>query len=125
MFLDISKPFLEVVRGDTFYLPIALNSGTREYFEPYLLDKDDALYIGIMRPGQPFEDAIIRCKLDQCSPRDSFGNSIFKLTHDDTKNLEPGKYYITIKFVSGEDVTTLTDQKLFYVTGSTTCCRGV
>jgi hypothetical protein len=124
MLLDISKSYLELVRGDTFCLPLCLNAGTREWFEPYVLGKEDAIYIGITKPGQPFEEATVRSKLDMHSRRDSFGNTVFKLSHEETKHLEPGKYYITIKFVSGFDVTTLIDQKLFYVTGTPTCCRG-
>ena len=124
MLIDINKSYLEVVRGDTFYMPLVLNSGTREYFEPYVLGNCDHLYIGIMKPGQPFEHATVRCALDCHSPRDSFGNSVFKLNHEDTKNLEPGKYYMTIKFVHNDDVTTLINQKLFYVTGSPPHCEG-
>lgn len=122
MLLDINKSYLELVRGDTFNMPLPLNCGSREYFQPYALGTSDYLFIGIMRPGQPFEEAVVRCKLDCHSPRDAFGNSIFRLTHEDTKNLEPGKYYITIKFVNNDDVITLVDQKLFFITGSNVCC---
>jgi hypothetical protein len=124
MLLDISKPYLELVRGDTFRMPLYLNAGTRECFEPYTISNDDVIYIGITKPGQPFEVATVRCKLDIHSEFDASGNLLFVLSHDETKNLEPGKYYITIKFVSDSIVTTLVDQKLLYVTGTPTCCGG-
>lgn len=118
MILDTNKITFEVVRGDTFYLPLELNSGTREHPKEYRLQGNDKLYIGIMLPGQPFENAVIRVSLDRNSPRDNYGNTLLYLSHTNTSCLEPGKYYISIKFVSGRNVTTLVDQKLFFVTGT-------
>lgn len=118
MILDTRKITFETVRGDTFYLPLELNSGTREYPIEYKLTGDDKVYIGITTPGQPFEEATIRITLDANSPRDKYGNTLMYLTHNDTKDLEPGKYYLTIKFVSDGNVTTLIDQKVFFITGT-------
>ena len=77
MILDIDKITLELVRGDTFELPLPINCGSREEFIPYFLSPDDFLYIGIMKPSQPFEHAEVRAMLDCRSPKDSFGNVIF------------------------------------------------
>jgi hypothetical protein len=118
LILDTNKITFEVVRGDTFYLPLELNSGTRERPKAYKLQGNDRLYVGIMSPGQSFENATVRTTLDASSPKDGYGNTLLFLNHNDTKNLEPGKYYISIKLVSDGNVTTLVDQKLFFVTGT-------
>lgn len=118
MILDTSKITFEVVRGDTLCLPLKLNSSTRESPEEYRLQGNDKLYVGITFPGQAFEDATIRVTLDRNSPRDNFGNTLLQLSSEATQCLEPGKYYISIKFVSGRNVNTLLDQKLFFVTGT-------
>ena len=122
MILDIDKITLELVRGDTFELPLPINCGSREEFIPYFLSPDDFLYIGIMKPSQPFEHAEVRAMLDCRSPKDSFGNVIFILQSCETEKLEPGKYYISVKLQSGNRVSTLIDNKIFFVTGSSHCC---
>lgn len=122
MLLDIDKITLELVRGDTFELSLPLNSGTREEFIPYFLQPDDFLYVGIMKPGQPFEHAEVRTCLNFRSPSDSFGNSRLVINAQDSALLEPGKYYISIKLKSKDIVTTLIDHKIFYVLGSNPCC---
>ena len=71
-----------------------------------------------MKPNQSFEDAQIRCMLNKDSEKDSAGNYIMKLSPEHTINIHPGKYYMTIKFVENEDVYTLIDSKLFFITGS-------
>jgi hypothetical protein len=118
MIIDLDKVTLEMVRGDTFSLPLELNEGSREYFKRYTLGDDEKLYIGIMKPNQSFENADIRCMLDNTCDKDSAGNVIFKLSPDHTINMNPGKYYFTIKYSNGNDVYTLVDNKLFYITGS-------
>lgn len=122
MLLDIDKITLEVVRGDTFQLTLPLNAGTREEFVPYRLNSCDFLYIGIMKPGQSFEHAEIRCALNFHSAQDAFGNPVFILQSHETAQLTPGKYYISIKYKHESTVQTLVDNKIFFVTGSNPCC---
>lgn len=118
MIVDITPTAFELVRGDTFILPLKLNSGTRLYPEQYTLQGDDTLYIGIMLPGQAFEESIIKCALNTHSPKDAEGNTIFRLDSVHTSDLEPGKYYISIKLVNDGVVTTLLNNQLFFITGS-------
>ena len=122
MILDIDKINLELVRGDTFKLPLPLNCGTREEFVPYFLQHNDFLYVGIMRPGQAFEDAEIRTALNYTSRTDAFGNPLLYISAEASCLVEPGKYYLSIKFKSNDEVTTLVDHKIFYVLGSHHCC---
>ena len=121
MILDLNKTTLEMVRGDTFILPLALNCGTRENFIQYSLQDNECLYIGIMKYNQPFEHAEIRCMLNKDSEIDSNGNYIMKLSPEHTVNMEPGKYYLSIKLSNGVDIYTLVDGKIFFITGSSPC----
>lgn len=118
MILDFTPTTFEMVRGDTFTLPLKLNQGNRLYYEQYQLQGNDKLYIGIMKPGESFENATIRCALDKNSARNENGDTIFKLNSVDTENLYPGKYYISIKLVRNGSVNTLVNDKLFFITGS-------
>ena len=122
MLLDIDKITLELVRGDTFELVLPLNSGTRENFIPYKLQPQDFLYVGIMKPDQPFEHAEVRTALNFASKKDNNGNPILYIHARDTALIEPGKYYLSIKFKSNDTVKTLVDHKIFYVLGSDPCC---
>ena len=121
MILDLDGTTLEMVRGDTFILPLQLNEGTRENFAQHKLSDDEYLYIGIMKPNQSFENAQIRCMLNKDSEKDSFGNYIMKLSPEHTVNMEPGKYYLSIKLSNGDATYTLVDSKIFFITGSNTC----
>ena len=122
MILDIDKITLELVRGDTFELSLPLNSGTRENFIKYVLQPEDFLYIGIMKPGQPFEHAEVRLALNAWCKTDANGYPVFEISANDSALLDPGKYYMSIKFKSGALVKTLVDHKIFYITGSNHCC---
>lgn len=118
MILDLDRTTLEMTRGDTFVLPLPLNRGSREYFEKHELTDNEYIYIGIMKPNQPFENASIRCMLDKDSEKDSQGNCVMRLSSEHTVNMNPGKYYLTVKFVRDSDVHTLIDSKIFYILGS-------
>ena len=118
MILDLDRTTLEMVRGDTFILPLKLNSGTRENFTQHILSDDECVYIGIMKPDQAFENAQIRCMLNKDSDKDIEGNLVLKLSHEHTVDMNSGKYYMTIKFADKKDVHTLVDSKLFFITGS-------
>lgn len=107
-----------LVRGDTFKLPIIINQGTQLDFNPYYLNENDALYIGITEPNQCFENAIIRKKMTSKDDKDGKGNLIFKLDSKDTQYLLPGKYYITIKLLSNNEVITILNEHLFNIIGT-------
>lgn len=123
MILELDKITLELVRGDTFYLPLRLNSGSLEAPVHYQLQSGEYLYIGIMRYNEPFEEAMVRGGVNYTTQENSSGDKIFKIDSDVTATLEPGKYYISIKYVDKEgNVETLIDHKLFYILGSPVPC---
>lgn len=105
-------------RGDSYILPIVINKGTQLKFEPYTLQEQDRLYIGIMQPNQSFEDAIVKKVYTEDDELDENGNILFKLSPRDTEYLMTGKYYISIKLKQFDTVTTILPMKEFWITGS-------
>ena len=108
-------------RGDTVRFPIVINQGTLEEPVRYDLQDRDELYISVAEPNQPFENALIRKKLDMNSLKDKYGYTLFCIDHDDTKCLTPGKYYYQIKLrkyntlYEQYDVMTIVGETLFWV----------
>jgi len=112
---------ITVSRGDTFELPIYINEGTKLNVKYRPLKPSERLYVGVMEPGQPFEDAIIRKVYNSDSVTDSDGNTLMIFNSIDTEYLKVGKYYYTIKLrellTDGtETVTTLVSPTLFWIT---------
>ena len=118
MILDFNNVTLEMVRGDTFVLPLELNCGTRENFVRHTIGDNEYLYVGIMKYNQSFECAEIRCMINKDSEKDTNGNVMLHLLPEHTVNLDPGKYYLTVKFSDGANIQTLVNDMLFFVTGS-------
>lgn len=108
----------EMIRGDSYTLPITINKGTQLDFEHYALSGHDRLYVGIMEPNQAFEDAIIRKVLTEDSTMNENGDVLFQLEPQDTEYLMTGKYYISIKLKQFDTVTTILPPKEFWITGS-------
>ena len=86
-------------RGDTFKFDLTLNDNASADGR-YHLKEDDALYLGIMDPHQPFEVALVRKKytVDDC---DDAGNLVIKIEPKDTLDLLPGTYYYAVKLKMG------------------------
>lgn len=80
-------------RGDSFDfdLTIDLDGESR-----YILTGEDALYFGIMKPHQKFEDALIKKKFTVVDT-DAMGNLSVSIFPEDTLDLHPGKYYYAVK----------------------------
>ena len=108
----------EIIRGDSYTLPVIINKGTQLDFERYTLSETDKLYVGIVEPNQSFENAIIKKVLTKNSEKTDDGDVIFKLTPQDTEYLMTGKYYITIKLKQLDEVTTILPAKEFWITGT-------
>ena len=118
--VSVSKDnIITLSRGDTVQFPIFLNIGSDLNPVRYDLHEFDELYLGIMEPNQPFENAIIRKKFNASSPKDHNGFTLLRLNHDDTKCLLPEKYYYQVKLrkynelYQDYDVMTVVDKTLF------------
>ena len=126
---DIINNIVVMTRGDTFTFDLTIYDDS-ESDGRYKLKGNDALYLGIMDPGQPFEVALVRKKftVDNC---DAMGNLVICLEPEDTIDLCPGTYYYAIKlkmdheFIdpitnepTGEyvnDVTTIVNKTKFFI----------
>lgn len=120
--VDLSKDgIITLSRGDTVQFPIFLNTGSDLEPVRYDLLEYDELYMAIMEPNQPFENAIVKKKFTMNSPKDQNGLTIIRLNHDDTKCLLPDKYFYQIKLrkynelYQDYDVMTVVDKTLFWI----------
>ena len=82
-------------RGDTFSFDFTISDENSPEGR-YILKNDDVLYLGLMDPHQPFENALVKKRYtkDDC---DEMGNLIIKFLPEDTLDLVPGVYYYSIK----------------------------
>lgn len=105
-----------VNRGDSYSLPITINQGNILYYNPYILQEGDVIYVGITEPGQAFENAIIKKVITH---NDAINDVyMFELLPQDTEYLMTGKYYIEMKLKHNDKVTTILTPKQFWITGT-------
>ena len=84
-----------ITRGDTYNFNLSIIDETSSA-GIYFLQDDDVLYFRIMRPNQPFEEAIIEKKYT-VEDMDAEGIISLCISSEDTINLEPGRYYYSVK----------------------------
>lgn len=95
---DISiNNIVTLSRGDSFECPLFLNAGTDTCPLPYQLGDGEYIYFFLLRPNQCFENATLRKRYDNTSPKDDDGNILISFEPKDTINLCPGTYYYEIK----------------------------
>lgn len=88
---------IAINRGDTYAFNLTINDDSAED-GIYRLIENDAIYFGLMDPGQSFEEALVKKKLTAESPEiDESGNIIFVINPEDTLDLLPGRYFYMIK----------------------------
>lgn len=120
MFKISSNGIITVNRGDSFELPISLQTGDVMNPVNYTLQQGDVIYLGIMEPNQPFETAIVRKKFEY-NQLDENNNIYIRFWPNDTVCLLPGKYYYQVKIQTYDvennkwDVETVIDKTLFYI----------
>lgn len=121
MFQQTYNGIINVNRGDSFELSIPLNYGTNLNPDYRPLTPNSYLYLGIMEPNQPFENALIK---KRCTIEDMVNNRsvLIKFKPQDTQCVLPGKYYYQVKvqtFLSDKVddylVDTIVDKTLFYI----------
>lgn len=104
MFSVDSHNVITITRGDSAFTVIFINQGTLLEPERYELQGEDTLYIGVMEPGQRFEDAVIKYRLTT-EDLNQDGDALWVFKPTDTEYLEPGKYFYEIKLVRGGEET--------------------
>lgn len=122
MYAEILNGKITHYRGDTLSTPIKIYEGDRLCPTQYTLNENDVLYLGIMEPGQAFEDAIIKKTFNSCSQKDDNGNVILNLNSEDTEFVAPGTYYYSLKIKQVIDdrlvVKTIIYPTLFWLLGN-------
>lgn len=123
MHIEDENGIITLMRGDSLVLPIKINDGTK--LEPRYrpLKSSERLYVGVMRPNQAFEDAVLKKTYNSESPTDDEGNVLFMLAPEDTIRLLTGKYYYMVKLRTvdkyGVDfVKTVVSPTLFWLEGN-------
>ena len=118
MFKVSRNGIIEVVRGDSFSVPLFINKGTDLVPMRYILGENDKILFGVMEPNMSFENALIR----KVFTREDFNeNDDVEITFNayDTINVTPGKYYYEVKLVVGDEadgiVNTVIPKREFYI----------
>ena len=88
-------------RGDSYDFDLTI-SDEASTSGRYRLTGDDAVYFGLMDPGQPFEVALVRKKFT-VEDTDDMGNLVISLKPEDTLDLYPGKYFYAVKLHLNHD----------------------
>ena len=99
--VSINNQIITMNRGDSFYIPLVINAGTKSLPDYYTITDKDTIYFAVEEPNQPFEFAIIRKTFGVEDLVD--GNVLIKLDSKDTECLLPGQYYYEIKIRHIED----------------------
>lgn len=114
--------FITINRGDSFSVPLFINGGSELVPLRYSLTAhpETEIYFGVMEPGQPFENALIRKKYTSQSKMNAYGDLMIDLRSSDTEFLRPGKYYYQVraKFIDddhNEQVATVISKKQFMI----------
>lgn len=122
MYAEILNGKITHYRGDTLTTPIKIFEGDRMRPTQYILNENDVLYLGIMEPGQAFEDAIIKKIFTSSSQKDDSGNIILELKSEDTEFVAPGTYYYSLKIKQVIDnrlvIRTIIYPTLFWLLGN-------
>lgn len=126
---QLSNNIITVNRGDNFSFLVSVNLGTLADPDYYTLTANDKVYMGVMEPNQPFEEADVK----KVVGIESYGSSSkavqFDFASADTEYLLPGTYYYEVKlyiptlYESGEEsgelesyeVHTLMSKKKFII----------
>ena len=112
---------ITVNRGDSFTAVMSLNAGNELNPIEYEMTPDSFVYFAVMEPNQPFEDAILKKKLDIDDMNDT-GDIVIHFKPQDTQCLLPGRYYYQVKLqvcdpddYSKYEVHTIIDKTQFFI----------
>ena len=94
--VNIQNGIITMNRGDTFYMPLYINIGSKIDVEYYTPEDEDKIYFAVEEYNQPFECALIRKVFDSNDVEDD--HLVLQLTSEDTQLLLPGEYYYEIKY---------------------------
>ena len=112
---------ITVNRGDSFTAIMALSAGNELNPIEYEMTPDSFVYFAVMEPNQPFEDAVLKKKLDIDDMNDN-GDIVIQFKPQDTQCLLPGRYYYQVKLqvcdpddYNKYEVHTIIDKTQFFI----------
>jgi hypothetical protein len=91
----VQNNIISLNRGDTYEFDLTIDDVTSDSGS-YQLQGEDVVYFGIMRPQQPFEEAIIK-KRFTVTDLAADGTLPVVIEPEDTIDLQPGTYYYAVK----------------------------
>ena len=105
----MSTKIFKINRGDSFEFNIDIPDND-DATKNYILTSRDAVYFALLCPHQRFEDALILKGYTYGGDQDiETGKILIKLDPADTRYLEPGIYYYTVKLQRGGNIYTIGD----------------
>lgn len=114
MFELTDEQMIYLSRGDTCSFTLTILTGNNLEGYRYIIKENDEIYLGVTEANQCFENAILKKKYT-IADVDENGDVVISFSHNDTKCLEKGTYYYTIKLVSGNDVETVVSNKRLFI----------
>lgn len=93
--MGVINNIIVINRGDSYDFDLTIADETAIDGRYHLIG-DDAVYFGLMDPGQRFEDALVRKKYT-VEDTDTMGNLVIAIEPEDTLDLYPGKYFYAVK----------------------------
>lgn len=108
-YIESNASMIRMNRGDTFQKPLFINGGT--FLNPirYSLQEGDKLYLGVMEPNHYWEQSILKQTYTSESEKTEEGDTLIKISPEETEYLIPGTYYYMIKLVKYDENNEVTE----------------
>jgi hypothetical protein len=105
----MSTKIIKINRGDSYELWVNIPK-KEDPTQSYLLDPvKDVVYFAIVFPHQRFENAIILKGYAAEDQDQETGDIVIKIEPNDTRRLQPGVYYYTVKLQRGGTLDVIDD----------------
>ena len=114
MFELTDDQMIYLSRGDTCSFTLVILTGDNLKNYRYKIGDNDEIYLGVTEANECFENSILKKKFTK-EDIDEDGNVVITFNHNDTKCLEEGTYYLTIKLVNDEGVETIVDKNRLFI----------
>ena len=104
----MSTNIIKLNRGDSFEFATRITD-REDSSKNYILTEKDAVYFAIMYPHQPFEKSCFVKGYTMEEQDSETGEITIKITPNDTRLLQPGVYYYTVKLQRGGTLDVIDD----------------
>ena len=104
----MSNKIIKINRGDSYEFSVYIQEKDNST-KNYLLTERDVIYFAIIAPHRRFEDAIKFKGYTAEDQNRETGEIIIKIVPNDTRCLQPGVYYYTVKLQRGGTIDVIDD----------------